>query len=199
MTSHSSASDMADPTADLVPRAKRGDAAALDALVRWCYPRVQRWALMRTSDRDEADDVTQDVMSTLGARLASFRGESSFSTWLFRLTANVDLSARRRHARRSGMLARWWHAEEAPDEEQRRLSAIHGERIRELVRLLMQELPAQQRMVFDLADLQETDTSRIAEMMALEPATVRSHLMRARRTMRERMLQQLPSLNEERT
>lgn len=189
---------MADPSADLVRRAQVGDTAALEALLRWCYPQVHRWALMRTGDGDEADDVTQDVVAGLAARLGSFRGESSFSTWLFRVTMNVELSARRKQARRTGMLARWWRADEPADEEDRRLRAVHGQSVMDLVKALLRELPAQQRMVFDFADLQEVDTARIAEMMELEPATVRSHLMRARRAMRERMLADMPSLKEER-
>jgi len=188
---------MPDPAAELVSRAQRGEAGALDALLRWCYPLVHRWTLMRTGDGDEADDMTQDVVSSLAARLGSFRGDSSFGTWLFRVTLNVEKSARRKQARRTGMLARWWRADEPADEEQRRIQSLHGQNVMELVNTLLRELPAQQRLVFDLADLQEVETGRIAEMMELEPATVRSHLMRARRALRERMLKTLPSLKEE--
>lgn len=187
-----------EPAADVVRRAQAGDAGAVEELTRWCYPRVSRWALGHTGDSDEADDVTQDVIVALPSRLAGFRGESRFSTWLYRVTANAVAETRRTAARRTGLRARWWRAPAPADEERRRVDTLQDQQLVGLVHTLLHELPPQQRMVFDLADLQDRDTGEIAELLEVEAATVRSHLMRARRTLRQKMLESLPSLKEDR-
>jgi RNA polymerase sigma-70 factor (ECF subfamily) len=184
-----------DPSVDLVRRARAGEPVAVDELVRWCYPRVRRWALVRTGDADEADDVAQDVLAGLQERVRQFEGRSRFSTWLFRLTANAAGALARRQARRLRLLGRW-SAEQGEDEEERRLAALHGETVARLVRTLLRELPERQRLVFDLADLQGFDAGEIAEMLEIDAATVRGHLMRARRVLRRRILEEQPELRE---
>ena len=184
-----------DPAPELLRSAQAGDAAAQEALARWCYPRVARWALIRTGDPDEADDITQEVVMRLPQTLNSFAGRSRFSTWLYRVTANTAGAGERRSRRRLTLLSRQPEPEPA-DQEQQQLDALHGADIMQLVRSLLTTLPPQQRAVFDLADLQGYDTAAIAEMLALEAVTVRSHLMRARRAMRAQMLARVPALGE---
>lgn len=184
-----------DPAPELLRSAQAGDAAAQEELARWCYPRVARWALIRTGDSDEADDITQEVVVRLPQTLESFEGRSRFSTWLYRVTANTAGADSRKRQRRLTLLGRQ-PAPEAADEEQRQIAALHGADIMRLVRSLLTTLPPQQRAVFDLADLQGYDATNIAEMMQLEPVTVRSHLMRARRAMRTQMLARVPELGE---
>ena len=184
-----------DPAPELLRSAQAGDPAALEALARWCYPRVARWALVRTGDRDEADDVTQEVVMRLAGRLKSFEGRSRFSTWLYRVTANTAGADARRSLRRL-VLLRGRTAPDPADEEQRQISALHGAGVMQLVRSLLTELPPQQRTVFDLGDLQGYDAADVADMLELAPATVRSHLMRARRAMRERILARVPELGD---
>ncbi len=188
----------ADPPESVLRLARSGEAGAVDALARWCYPRVYRWALVHTGDADDADDVTQEVVVALAGRLGGFRGDARFTSWLYRVTANAAEAQRRKRRRRAATLLRWWRPAGPSDEEHRRLEELHGERLAGLVRVLLHELPPQQRMVFDLADLQDLGTEEIAAMLDLEAATVRGHLMRARRTLRERMPADLPSLREDR-
>lgn len=184
-----------DPPADLVRRAQAGEPAAFDELVRWCYPRVRRWALVRTGDADEAEDITQDVVVGLRERVTQFEGRSRFATWLFRITANAAGARARREARRLRLLGRR-SAVPGEDEEQRRLAALHGEMVAGLVRALLVELPERQRQVLDLADLQGFEAGEIAEMLEIDAATVRGHLMRARRVLRGRILAEMPELRE---
>ena len=82
--------------ADLVRRARDGDRNALENLVR----RYQRWiynvALRMVWSPEEARDVTQEVLIKVVTKLATFRGRSSFRTWLYRITANHVLNMKRR-------------------------------------------------------------------------------------------------------
>ena len=187
----------ADPDAELVQRARAGERDAVEALARWCYPRVYRWALVRTGEPDEADDVTQEVLVRLATRFEGYRGEARFTTWLYQLTANEVGSRARRRNRRAALLERWTRPAAARDEEAARLDELHGASVAGLVRTLLHELPEQQRTVFDLADLQGYQPAEIAAMLDLEAATVRSHLMRGRRAMRSRIFERLPTLRED--
>lgn len=190
---------LADPIPALVRQAQAGDPDAMEALARWCYPRVRRWALVRTGEPDEADDVTQDVIAGLHRTLRSYAAQASFGTWLYRVTANAAGLVRRRGLRRLALLRRRWPREaRADDEQNRRLDQLHSAAVAELVRVFFRELPERQRVVFDLADLQGLGAAEIADMLGLDAATVRGHLMRARRSIRSRILARLPTLAEDR-
>src|SRR2546428_7778062 len=89
-----------DPT-DLIHRAQQGDRAAFEALYRAHSGRVYALCLRLTADRGLAEERTQDAFVRAWERLATFRGESAFSSWLYRLTVNEVLLERRAggHAR----------------------------------------------------------------------------------------------------
>ena len=184
-----------EPAPELLLGARGGQAASLEALIQWCYPRVRRWALVYSGDQDEAEDVTQEVVMRLADRLEAFEGRSKFSTWLYRVTVNTasDRSRRQRHRR---ALLDLQPIAEPVNEEDRTITAIHHQHLTQLVRALLTELPLQQRTVFDLADLQGIPQADVAEMLELEPVTVRAHLVRARRAMRQHMLERLPELGD---
>jgi RNA polymerase sigma-70 factor (ECF subfamily) len=96
-----SASDGLDEVATLlVPRATRGDAGALDQLLRSCRPLVYRWALVQTGEAADAEDVTQEVLIKLHRSLHRYAGRSRFTTWLYRVTRNEALGLGRRLAGR---------------------------------------------------------------------------------------------------
>src|SRR5579859_5333608 len=84
----------------LVDAAKRGDPRAFDALVRRYRVRIFALALHVTGSESEADDITQDVFLRAFHTLDQFEGRSEFFTWMYRLTVNRCIDARRRRARR---------------------------------------------------------------------------------------------------
>src|SRR2546427_2531148 len=92
-----------DPT-DLIQRAQQGDRAAFEALYRAHSGRVYALCLRLTADRGLAEERTQDAFVRAWERLATFRGESAFSSWLYRLTVNEVLLERRAGRRRGGRL-----------------------------------------------------------------------------------------------
>lgn len=182
----------------LVRRAQAGEAAARDELIRRCYDRIYRWALMRTGDGDDADDVTQTVLVRLYTHLDRYSGRSRFTTWLFRVTQNAANALHRRTGARR-RLAQTVERDlpgEPPAGDP--VEQLHAASLVDTVRTFFSELSATQREVLDLADLQGIPQVEIAEMLDMNPATVRAHLFRARRTIRARMLARYPSLVEER-
>ena len=79
----------ADPDARLVAAAKAGDRAAFEALLRSPYDRIHGLAWQLTGSRDDAEDVAQDVCCALVEKLAGFRGDAKFGTWLCGITVNA--------------------------------------------------------------------------------------------------------------
>lgn len=183
--------------AHLVPLAQAGDDAAREALLARCHPTVYRWALIQTGDADDAEEIAQEVLVRLDARLGSYEGRSAFTTWLYRVTRNVALEMGRRVART--LRLRDALARAAQDESVATDPAdeVHAHAVAGVVRALFDDLPPRQREIFYLADLEELAPVEIARRLGLEPATVRVHLLRARRTLRARILSEHPAIAEE--
>jgi RNA polymerase sigma-70 factor (ECF subfamily) len=184
----------ADGELDRLARAARdGDAVAFRELVRATHRLVYRWALVQVGDPDDADDVTQTVLIHLHASLGRWEGRGSFAAWLYRITANESSTWRRALARRRDRSATLrLHGGELDG------SAVTGprevEHVEQLVLKHFRGLPARQRQVFDLVDLQGYEPSEVAEMLALNPNTVRANLFKARRSLRGRIVAAHPHL-----
>lgn len=84
------------PDADLVAAAVDGDRDAFEALLRRHYDRIHGLAWQLTGSRADADDIAQNVCCTLVERIAAFRGEAKFTTWLCRIVFNACQDHRRR-------------------------------------------------------------------------------------------------------
>ena len=86
--------------AALVRRAGEGDREAFAALVERHYDRIYRLSVRVLGDRGDAEDLAQDVCAGLAVRLRSYRGDSLFTTWLYRVVVNASRDAIRRDATR---------------------------------------------------------------------------------------------------
>jgi RNA polymerase sigma-70 factor (ECF subfamily) len=86
--------------AELVARAKAGDAKAFDELVRKYRPRVYSLALHLTGQASDADDITQDAFLKAYHKLPEFEGRSEFFTWIYRITLHRALNSKRDRKRR---------------------------------------------------------------------------------------------------
>lgn len=176
-------------TLELARRARRGEREALGRLAGALRPLICRWALVITGDPDDAEDVAQVVLMKMAESMEHFDGRSKVTSWVYRITRNASLDhlrirgRARRLADRLGQLAR-----AATPRLEDPLDDIEMKRTVGLIRTLLGELPLRQREVFDLVDLQGLKPREAAEMLEMNPNTVRVHLLRARRTMRGAML-----------
>jgi len=173
----------------LVARARKGDELAFRQLVECVRDRVYRQALVQTGDGDDAEDVTQEVLVRLHLQIGRFRGDARFETWLFTLTRNAAADQRRKRNRPHRIAARL--KELAGDDrwaDADPLDALEASRFGEQVRGFLVDLSERQRTVFDLIDLQGYAAGEVAEMLGMQPVTVRTHLLRARRAIRSRLL-----------
>jgi RNA polymerase sigma-70 factor (ECF subfamily) len=177
----------------LIDEVRDGDRSAFGRLARRIEQSIRRWAESFTGDKDDADDVTQDVLILVQRRLPQFEGKSLFSTWLFRVTRNVALDRRRREARRSRRL------EEMPlsPTSSATREDFDDLTLAQLVLRYFDELPPRQRAVFELADIHDMSAPEIGIRLGMKPVTVRANLFKARRTIRQRMLEHHSRIIEE--
>ena len=166
-----------DLDADDVRRAAAGDAAAFERIYRRHLARVHTLA-RRMLGPEEADDATQDVFIRAWERLGQFRGESAFGTWLHRLAINVVLGRRASAAHRHGKSHDGGDAVlELTARPQEPGHALDFESA-------MERLPAGQREIFVLHDVEGYKHEEIAAMLGISPGTSKSQLHRVRHTLR---------------
>ncbi len=163
-----------------VVRAKKGDLSAFETLYRDNVGRIFALCLRMTGDRTEAEELTQEAFVRAWRKIGSFRGESAFSSWLYRLAVNVVLSDRR--ARRSNLL-RMVPEDAAPPDQLPRLRPLHGLGI-DLDRAIG-ELPDGARRVFVLHEVEGYSHEEIAGLLGVAVGTCKAQLHRARKLLRE--------------
>ncbi|HEX6242636.1 MAG TPA: sigma-70 family RNA polymerase sigma factor [Polyangiales bacterium] len=167
---------------ELVERAQRGDRAAFRAL--FLAHRTQTGRLLsRLVPMTEVEDVTQEVFLQVHRSLSAFRGESRFSTWLYRLTFNVArMHLRRQRSRPKLNLAGQDEAGqlEQPTPETPQLDAERHERLEALDRLLAR-LSDKKREALILHDFQGVSAEEIARICEVPVMTVRTRVFYARR------------------
>jgi RNA polymerase sigma-70 factor (ECF subfamily) len=174
----------------LLNRAVGGDTASLNALVSSVSPHIEKQLLRYPVAEEDRRDLLQTTLMQVVRRLGSFRGDSSFSTWLFRVTANEALMMMRSQRRHRARLVEGFDFEElatlpaANDGEQRGdLSAVRSERDA-LVRDALAELPEDYRDVVVAHYHLDLGLQEIADRLALSESAVRSRLHRARTRLR---------------
>lgn len=168
---------------ELIQRARQGDHAAFEALVgRWQKP-VYHQALRLLNDPEDAADVTQEVFLKLWRALPGFRGESSLSTWLYRLTDNTAIDLLRREKKRHGdlslddeNLAVCVPADPScsPQEQTERRE------VQSAVADALAQLSQEHRRVLILRELNGLSYEEIGQILVLNPGTVKSRIARAR-------------------
>ncbi len=173
------------PSADSpaeIRAAQAGDAAAFERLYRRHVGRVHGLALRLTADRRRAEELVQDAFVRAWEKLGTFRGESSFATWMHRLTVNVFLVADRAERRRGGH-------EETRDELPETGAGLDTDALGPEGRMDLEQaiarLPAGARTAFVLHELQGYSHDEIAALSGVAPATIRAQLFRARRKLME--------------
>jgi RNA polymerase sigma-70 factor (ECF subfamily) len=176
----------------LVALAKAGDAPAFEALVRRYRKRILALALHLSGSRSDADDITQDVFLKAYSALGQFEGRSQFFTWVYRMTVNRALNARRDASRRS---AREIDGELDPRIEAAIAIDAGGNPAREAElrqtygRLLraLDSLPIDMRTTVILVSLQGMSHGEVAVVMKVTEGTIAWRMHEARRRLHDAM------------
>ncbi len=164
----------------LVHRAQEGDTAAFETLYRSSVGRIHGLCLRMCGDATLAEELTQEAFVRAWQKLSSFRGDSSFTTWLFRLTVNVVLSYRRGRGRRRG---REVSGDDGLLEDHPALAATPDDAVD--LEKAVAALPQRAREVFVLHDVEGYRHHEIARIAGIAVGTSKAQLHRARRLIRE--------------
>ena len=182
------------PDVALVAAARTGDTAAFEKLVRQYDRQIFRVAQHITQNREDAEDITQDVFMKAYGKLDQFQGNSKFSTWLTRIAVNESLMRlRKRKTSRTVSMDQDVQTEEGsiprdfadwtPDPEQQYGSSELGEILQKTIAGLSPGF----RTVFTLRDIENLSTEETAEALGFSVPAVKSRLLRARLQLRERL------------
>ena len=178
----------------LIERCKRGDVAAFNDLVRKYEKQVYNFAYRLTGNYDDANDVAQDAFLRVFNAIGTFRGDSSFSTWLFRITTNVFLDERKKaKAHPQTSLDEYLELGESSVARQIEDPAPTPEAVLEeseralILSKAVSDLPEYQRAMVTLYHSQQKSYEEIAEIMDLPIGTVKSRLNRARLALKEKL------------
>ena len=173
----------------LIDAAIAGDSSAFERLIEPLEGRIYAVALRMCGNREDAQDCMQESMIRIYRALSSFKGQSSFSTWIYRITMNTFLDElRRRKARRSTsldtLLDSGWSPTDETDTPERH--AIQSEQRRTLERAIA-ELPEDMRAAVVLRDIQGLAYDEIASALNVNVGTVKSRISRGRERLREKL------------
>lgn len=174
----------------LVERCRAGDLAAFEPLVEKYRQRVGRLAFNVLRDSEEARDVAQDAFIRAWQALPSFKGQSAFYTWLFRIAMN----AAQDRLRQRGVHGRAFGTERVPEEEMDRVmvdpdprpdtTALRAEE-RARIRQALDTLSDSHRAIIMLSDLEGLSYREIADVLDIPMGTVMSRLHNARKRLKD--------------
>jgi RNA polymerase sigma-70 factor (ECF subfamily) len=184
----------------LIARLQAGDETAVQDLADRYRPRISQLAMRYMKNREDAEEVTQDVLLKVYRKVDAFRGDSALSSWIYRITFNTAMSRLRtnRAERAAGhererLLASEHQGEESaarrepadwqhmPDEELLRAQ------LRDAVAEAIDELPEIYRVPVVLRDIEGLTTEEASTRLNVKDQTLKSRLHRGRMLLRERL------------
>ena len=175
----------------LVLQAKEGSREAFSSLVELHQTKVYNLALRMTGSPEDAADLSQEAFLNAWKGLPAFQGDSSFSTWLYRLTSNVCIDFLRREKRRQnigGALSldddEADRANLVPDRAPSPQAVLEGKELKEAIRRGLEQLSPEHRQVLVLREITGLSYAEIAAAAGLEEGTVKSRIARARLALR---------------
>ncbi|MDA7930311.1 sigma-70 family RNA polymerase sigma factor [Akkermansiaceae bacterium] len=186
MSSESANESSADADRGLVARAQKGDTAAFDQLVVKYSPRLYGMIYHMTSNKEDANDLMQDVFAKAYRSLSRFRGKSSFYTWIYAIGTNMTLNFLKKRKRRAAWslddLDSGIQNDDAMVDIAHSANPRHQSDVNELQKKLneaMQSLSDDHRAVVTMFDIQGIPHAEISKILKVSEGTVRSRLFYA--------------------
>ena len=181
---------------ELVSRARAGDTAAFEQLMLDSQDRVYTLCLRMTGNREDALALAQETFLNAWRGLSSFQGNSSFSTWVYRLASNACIDfLRKRKRRQQGESPHSLDDEEAPlpepaDPRGSPEEELERRELRRAVERGLQALPDHHRQVLVMRELSGMSYQEIGAVLDLDLGTVKSRIARARLALKKFLVQE---------
>jgi RNA polymerase sigma-70 factor (ECF subfamily) len=178
---------MHDISRETIIQASRGDIAAFEAIYKYACGFVYNVAFRLLSNKQDAEEATQDVFITLHRKLDTYRFESSLKTWTYRITFNLCMNRLQKRKREEGPLIPYEEALKNPQTEEHfkrseEASIVAADQEKQ-VQNMLEALPADQKTCIILRSIEGLSYEEIAASMNTNINTVRSRLKRAREKM----------------
>ena len=177
---------------ELIARVLAGDEASYGTLVTRYRDYVYTIAVRIVGSEEDAEDVAQEAFVRAYRALPRFRGDSKFSSWLYRIATNRALTHLKRRGRRADTvdIESGSHVEAAVVDDGRGEEAspelhVRDEEFRRAVRAAVLELPEQYRVVVTLFYLEERSYKEVVATLGIPMGTLKTHLHRARALLRD--------------
>jgi len=171
----------------IVQKVLKGDVNAFETLVLAYEKNVYNIALRMTGNSEDASDMTQEAFIKAYNSLQSFRGDSKFSVWLYRIATNVCLDFLRSRSRKPTVSLSVEDNEgeevqlDVADESQSPELLLDRQMTRESVRRGLETLSPEYRQILLLREIQGLSYDEISQALGLEVGTVKSRIFRARK------------------
>ncbi|MCL5283900.1 MAG: sigma-70 family RNA polymerase sigma factor [Armatimonadetes bacterium] len=179
---------------EILQRCRQGDRDAFDQLFRRYQQSIYNFAYRLTGDADEASDITSDAFLRVFNAINTFRGDASFTTWLFRIVTNVFLDEKKRQRVRAHSSLDEYQSDvesgyerQVTDPSPTPSEIVESEERSELIQNAINQLPEYQRVMVVLFHIEGKSYEEISHIMQMPIGTVKSRLNRARLALREIM------------
>jgi RNA polymerase sigma-70 factor, ECF subfamily len=190
-----------DRDAALVEALRQGEPGAMERLVETYADRAYRLTFRITGSKEDAEEATQDALWTAGRKIHTFKGDSAFGSWLYRIAANaayMKLRARKAKAREiaiedvlpaldDGGL----HFEPMDDWSPRVDDRALNDELREVLDTAISELPPEYRTALVLHDVEGMPNPDVADALGISLPAVKSRIHRSRLYLRKRLSEYL--------
>ena len=180
---------------ELIQEFEQGQQAAFAELVSRYEDRAYNLALRMTRNPEDAEEVLQDVFTTVFRKIDGFEGKSSFSSWLYRVTVNASLMKLRKRRQNKNL-----HLEDlmpqvensyliSTSEDQDVDQKVFLRELREELEEAIQRLPDEYRPIFILRDIDGLTSKEVSKLLQLSVPAIKSRLHRSRLILRRRLAQ----------
>lgn len=178
----------------LIEQFRNGSLDAFEELVGRYETKVFNLAMRFTRNQEDAEEVLQDVFTTLYKKLASFEGKSAFSSWLYRIIVNAAFMKLRKRKQNNTVsiedlapAVKQYCMEREPTVDRRSDTLTMNRELRERVQSAIDRLPEQYRAVFVLRDVDGLTNQEVGEILDISIPAVKSRLHRSRLMLRRKL------------
>lgn len=173
----------------LIERASGGDPSAFNRLMEAHERRMYAVALRMCGNREDAQDCLQEAMLRIYRAISGFKGQSSFATWVYRITMNTCLDELRRkknkqNASLDSLLDAGWSPQDESASPERH--TVQSE-TRRLLHEAIRDLPEDMRSAIVLRDIQGLSYEEIAQALDINVGTIKSRISRGRERLRDKL------------
>ncbi|MCX8082954.1 MAG: sigma-70 family RNA polymerase sigma factor [bacterium] len=177
----------------LVERAKNGDVKAFEDLIKTTSGKIYNLGLRMLHNKEDAADVMQETYIAAYENLPKFKGDSSFSTWLYRIATNFALMKMRKDRGRKVSeerlkeISKNLYDTTITDWTESPVDYLKKQELKETLDKAIESLPAKYRSVFVLHDIEGLPIAEVAEILSISPSAVKTRAHRSRLYLREKL------------